>query len=611
MKSYLLCVIAVLAVMFALTACGKDNGTDKQTPAAEATPTVVETTPIAEATPKENVDVTPSATPTEDVTPTPEATLTAAPTQAVEKNGDIVILFTSDVHCGVDQGFGYAGLSVIRDYLETKGNEVILVDDGDSIQGEPLGTMTRGEVIISLMNQMGYRVAIPGNHEFDYGMEQFLALTKKADFPYISCNFNYKGELVFEPYVILELAGKKVAFVGVTTPQTLTTSTPGYFMDENKEYVYGFLQDSTGEGVYNAVQSAVDAARAEGAEYVVVMGHLGNEAECIPWTYADVISHTNGIDAFLDAHSHDRDTVKVKNKDGAEVSRTACGTKLEGVGWCRIAADGKISTGLYTWTNSVSLPEMFGIENEMSRAVDDAFSVLDSKLNEVVAKSDVALTINDPVLVDDDGKPIRMIRRAETNLGDWVTDAYRAQSGADIAFVNGGGIRANLPEGNLTLGNILSVHPYGNYLCVVEVTGQQILDALEWGARVAPGENGGFLQVSGLSYEIDCSAASPCVGDEYGMFVKIEGARRVRNVLVGGEPIDPKKTYTLAGHNYMLLEKGDGFTMFEGAKLLQNCVKLDNQVLIDYVLDSLGGVIGEEYKNPYGQGRIVITDPAE
>ena len=525
-----------------------------------------------------------------------------------ERTADVVILFTSDVHCGIEQGFGYAGLQQIRDYLVAEGNDVILVDDGDNIQGEAVGTMTKGEALIDLMNAIGYEVAIPGNHEFDYGMEQFLALTEKANFPYISCNFNHNGELVFDPYVIRELGGAKIAFVGVTTPETLRSSTPRYFQDENGEFVYGFLQDETGEAVYNAVQNAVDAARAEGADYVVVMGHLGNEEECRPWTYADVISNTNGIDVFLDGHSHDTDQVVMKNKDGEEVLRSACGTKLACVGYCRIAADGSVSTGLYTWNNPVAAPALLGIENEMSAAVAAATDVLSEKLQEVVASSIVDLTIFDPVEVDANGRPIRMVRRAETNLGDLCADAYRFQSGADVAFVNGGGVRVNINAGDITLNDILKVHPFGNAMCVIEVTGQQILDALEWGARSVPSENGGFLQVSGLSYEIHSYIESPCLTDENTMFAGIEGERRVKNVLVAGEPIDPEAIYTLASHNYMLLDHGDGYTMFDGAPLLQDSVKLDNQVLIDYITENLGGVIGEEYEDLTGQGRIVIFE---
>ena len=529
--------------------------------------------------------------------------------EAPERSADVVILFTSDIHCGVDQGFGYAGLAGVRDYLAAKGDAVILVDDGDNIQGEPIGTMTKGESLVDLMNQAGYELAIPGNHEFDYGMDRFLELaTQKAKFEYISCNFNHEGELVFKPYAIKELGGAKVAFVGVTTPKTLTSSTPKYFQDDSGEFVYGFFQDETGEGVYNAVQSAVDAARAEGADYVVVMGHMGNEEECRPWTYADVIEHTNGIDVFLDGHSHDTEQVVMKNKDGDEVLRSACGTKLSCIGWCRIAQDGKITTGLYTWNNDASVPAMLGLENKMSKAVTAASAALDKKLQEVVATSQVLLTINDPEAVDDNGKPIRMVRRAETNLGDLCADAYRFQSGADIAFVNGGGVRTNIAAGKITLDDILLVHPFGNAMCVIEVTGQQILDALEWGARKVPGENGGFLQVSGLSYEIHSYLPDPCQVDENTMCAGFEGERRVQNVLVGGEPIDPAATYTLASHDYMLLNNGDGFTAFNGAKLLQDRVKLDNQVLIDYITENLGGVIGEQYEDLTGDGRIVIVE---
>ena len=535
---------------------------------------------------------------------------TSAFAEGGERSADIVILFTSDVHCGVDQGFGYAGLQQVRDYLVASGNEVILVDDGDNIQGEPLGTMTKGEVSIDLMNKMGYSVAIPGNHEFDYGMEQFLALAERADFDYISCNFNKSGELVFQPYVIRELDGLKVAFVGVTTPETLTSSTPRYFQDENGEFVYGFFQDESGEGVYSAVQSAVDDARAEGADYVVVMGHLGNEEACRPWTYDDVISNTNGIDVFLDGHSHDTDQVVMKNKDGEDVLRSACGTKLACIGWCRIDTEGKISTGLYTWNNSDPVPALLGIQNEMSEAVAASTDTLNEKLGEVVASSQVDLTISDPVEVDANGRPIRMGRRAETNLGDLCADAYLNQSGADIAFVNGGGIRTNIAAGDITLNDILKVHPFGNAMCVIEVTGQQILDALEWGARAIPSENGGFLQVAGLSYEIHSYIESSCVADENNMFTGVEGEYRVKNVMVGGEPLDMDKIYTLASHNYMLLEHGDGYTMFDGARILQNSVKLDNQVLIDYITESLGGVIGPEYEELTGQGRIVIVEEA-
>ena len=516
---------------------------------------------------------------------------------------DVVVLFTSDVHCGIDQGWGYAGLAQLRDAMVAQGNHVLLVDNGDAIQGEPVGTMTKGEALIDLMNAVGYDIAIPGNHEFDYGMARFLELSEKANFPYISANFNKEGELVFKPYVIKEFDGVKIAFVGISTPKTLTSSTPAYFMDDAGNFVYGFYQDETGEKLYAAVQSAVDAAIAEGAAYVVAMAHTGNEAECKPWTYADIISNTVGIDAYLDGHSHDKDQVKMLNKAGEDVLRAACGTKLEGIGYLRIGKDGTMKSGVYEWTYDFTASEL--IKNDITAAVENATAALNEKLSEVVAFTQVDLVIKDPAT------GVRIVRTSETNLGDLCADAYRDQSGADIAIVNGGGVRDIIKAGDITLNDILKVHPFGNAMCVIEITGQKVLEALEYACKDVPSEFGGFLQVSGLTFEIHTYIPSSVKMDENKMYAGVEGEYRVKNVMVGGEPLDLEKTYTLASHNYKLKQNGDGNTVFDGCTILQDEVKLDNQVLIDYITGTLGGVVGEEYADPYGQGRIVAVPSAE
>lgn len=523
---------------------------------------------------------------------------------------DVMILFTSDVHCGIESNFGYAGLAMVRDAYKNAGYHVLLVDNGDSIQGEPVGTMTTGEANIKLMNAVGYDIATMGNHEFDYGMDRFFELSKMANFPYISCNFNKGGELQFAPYVIKEFDGVKIAFVGITTPKTLTSSTPKYFQDENGNFIYGFFEDETGEGLYNAVQKAVDDARAEGASIVIAMAHLGNEAECSPYTYADVIANTTGINALLDGHSHDTNHVEMRNKARETVLRQGCGTKMEGIGYLKIAAkDGAMEAGVMMWNNDdFNATQLYQLDTDVTKAVAEATETLNAKLAEVVAKTDVELTINDPVAVTEEGKPVRIIRNAETNLGDLCADAYRYVSGADIAFVNGGGIRVSIKEGDITLNDILKVHPFGNALCVCEATGQQILDALEFGAKDVPGEFGGFLQVSGLTYEIHTSVPSSVKLDDKGLFAGVEGEYRVKNVMVGGEPLDLEKIYTLASHNYMLQGQGDGYTIFEDNVYTQESVMLDNQVLITYITEGLNGVVGAEYANPYGQGRIVAVD---
>ena len=518
------------------------------------------------------------------------------------------ILFTSDVHCGVDKGFGLAGLQQVREQLEAQGYATLLVDDGDHIQGEPMGMLTKGESIIDIMNKLNYDVAIPGNHEFDYGMDRFFEIVEMADFPYISCNFTREGELVLDPYRIVEVAEMRIGFVGVTTPETLINGTPTYFQNDEGEYIYGFQQDKTGKALYTAVQEAIDAVRAEGVDFVYVMGHLGLEASAEPWTYADVIENVTGIDVFFDGHSHDTEQVVMKDKSGKYVPRAACGTKLNAIGYSFINLDGEIEdTNIWSWPNDTGAPELLGISNEISEVVEAEKEEMSAITEEIVAKSAVELMASDPTAVDANGSPIRIIRCVETNLGDFCADAIRAQTGADVAVMNAGGIRANIEEGDITYGDILALYPYSNDLCVIEATGQTILDALEWGASDTPEEKGAFLQVSGLSYTIDTSIPSGCETDDSGQCISISGKRRVSDVQVGGEDIDPEATYLLAGTNFTLLKHGDGYLCFDDCPVEQASVKTDSQAVIDFIADDLDGEIGADYAEPYGQGRITIV----
>ena len=523
---------------------------------------------------------------------------------------DLIILFTSDVHCGIDQGWGYAGLYAMKEKLSRDYN-VLLVDNGDAIAGEPVGLLTRGDAIIDIMNSMGYDAAIPGNHEFDFGIEQFLSLTKKANFPYLSCNFNKEGELVFEPWLLKEIGGMKIGFVGVTTPDTIRSSIQRYFQDENGNFIYGFLSDETGEAVYNAVQQSVDAVRAAGADYVVVLGHMGNSHNYEPWMYSDVISHCSGIDAWLDGHTHDLDQVIMKDKDGREVVRSGCGTKLAHIGALHITRDGKISSELFSWNSSVPAPALLGLDNPAARAVSAAADDINAFLTETAAVTEVDLHMINPAIRDYADRPLRIIRIGESNLGNLVADAFLAESNADIAFMGGGCICADMTRGDITFHNILKTLPYANYYTVIEATGRQVLDALEWSVNRLPNAFGGFAQVAGVTFEYDSTIETPCVKDERGFFDHVDETkeRRVRNVLVAGKPIDPDATYKLASVDYYLLNNGDGYTMFDGDKVLQTGEKYDCEVFYDYILNNLGGHIGKGYEEMYGEGRIVSVNP--
>lgn len=534
------------------------------------------------------------AAPTPEPTEAPVEETVEDTTLGIDK--DIVVLYVNDVHCGIEDNLGYQDLVTVKNAYEAMGHTVLLVDNGDAIQGDIVGTLSKGEAIINIMNEAGFDVAVPGNHEFDYGMERFLELSNKADFDYVSCNFVDKnGEAVFEPYVIKEVDGVKIAFVGICTPKTLTTSTPAYFMDDNGEFIYSFEQDETGEKLYACVQEAVDGARAEGAQFVIALTHLGTEADCSPWMSTEVIENTTGIDAVLDGHSHSVWVEEhVKDKDGNEVILTSTGTKLANIGVLTISNDKTL--------HSTLVSDAVSEEETMQDVIDAVNEENEEIINTVVAHTDVDLVIADPATDE------RIVRVAETNLGDLCADAYRAMSGADIAFVNGGGVRSTINAGDITYGDIIKVHPFGNSMCMVEATGEEIYEALEMSANALPAEYGGFLQVSGLSFTIDVNVESPVVLDENKMFVKVDGDARVKDIMVGEEPLDLEKTYTVACHDYLLLNMGDGYTMFADNNVLLDSVMIDNQVLINYIVDKLEGTVGEEYSDPYGEGRITIID---
>lgn len=531
---------------------------------------------------------------------------------------DIVVLYTNDIHCTSDDGMSYAAIAGYKSEMEAAygADNVTLVDNGDAIQGAVLGTLSNGEWIVDIMNEVGYDLAIPGNHEFDFGMDQFLDIAKnQAAYQYLSCNFLDKdGNAVLDPYKIVSYGDTDIAYVGISTPETISKSTPAFFQDENGNYIYSFCQGENGQELYDRVQDTVDAARADGADYVVALAHLGEDLASRPWMSTEVIANTTGIDAVLDGHSHTVDAEQVvKNADGEDVVLSQTGTKAESIGQLTIdPATGEMSTQLVKLADVATDSPAYTAAQTYIQGIQEKYQDV---VAEVVATSDVTLTVSDPATGD------RRVRSAETNMGDFCADAYREVMAADIGFVNGGGVRADIKAGDVTYGDIIAVHPFGNMACLAEVSGQQILDALELGSMyVGTAESGGFQQVSGLKYTVNTQIPSSVVLDDNGSFVEVSGARRVSDVLVENretgayEPIDPNATYTLAGHNYMLKQGGDGFTMFgeDNIKLLLDETMVDNEVLIDYLTENLDGVIGEEYADPYGQGRITINnEPVE
>ena len=509
---------------------------------------------------------------------------------------DIIILHTNDIHCGITDNLGIDKVSQYKKDLKKQGHPVALVDAGDAIQGAPIGKLSTGESIVKIMNAVGYDFVIPGNHEFDYGMERFLQLASRQKCGYYSCNFvDVKTRKpILKPYKIIVLGGKKIGFVGVTTPETLVTSTPKYFQDKDGKFIYGFCEDQTGEKVYAAVQRAVNNVRKEGADYVFLVGHLGTDGSIPYWSSGAIAANTYNIDGIIDGHSHEQyiPPHKIINKAGKEVLVAQTGTKLQILGKMTIKEDGTITSELVKGlkTADPKITKLVAKENKKFEPI----------LKQPVGEALVDLTGDDPKTGE------RRVRSGETNLGDFLADAYRFVLDTDVCMTNGGAIRNSIKKGVFTYNDLLKAFPFGNMCTVIEATGQQIVDALEVGASAYPNEHGAFMQVSGMSYTIDSSIPSGLVIDAKGNFVKIKGERRVKDVKINGKPIDLNGKYTVGGITYVLKDGGNGLVMFKQSKLLKDGIMTDVDAVTEYVQNHLNAKIKEGYENPYGAGRITI-----
>ena len=546
---------------------------------------------------------------------------------------DITILYTNDVHTYIDKQspkLTYAAIAALKKSYQDDGKNVLLVDAGDHVQGTAYGSMDEGATIIQLMNAAGYDAATPGNHEFDYGMDRAKELMADADYPYLSCNWvNLPlNNRVLSDVKYFRIGGRTIAFVGITTPETITKSTPAYFMDKNqKRYVYDILGGEDGQKLYSAVQKSINKARVI-ADYVIGLGHLGVDPSSSPWTSKEVIEHTSGLDAFIDGHSHTvMECEWVKDLSGKAVALTQTGSYFANVGEMTIKADGSIATQL--------VPTYDGLDSAVAGIQTEWVSAVDDMLGEKIAVAETNFYISDPAT----GK--RRIRLGETNLGDFVADGIYSyfneveQLHCDLAIMNGGGIRADVNAGDWSFKTCKQVSPFGNVACLMSVTGKQIQDALEFAARfVGPDgqENGGFLHVAGATYEIHTDIPNTVQTDDKNVWIgSATGTPRVQNVKIYDKtsgtyvPLDEGKTYALAGMNYTLRNLGDGFAMFDGAELIKDYVAEDYLVMSTYAM-SFGGVDGEglphlttanspladypgyllNYEDAYGAGRISI-----
>jgi len=553
---------------------------------------------------------------------------------ATAASGRVTILHTNDSHTHVDDGaVPFASIAAEVRRMRAAGENVILADAGDFVQGTAMGGYDGGKSVIALMNAAGYQVASPGNHEFDYGIKGFFDNLKQLAFPLVSCNFvhrpveGWRGDLVLPRYAVVTAGCVKVAFVGVSTPTTLVSSKPTTFLDSTGRYrAWDFIAGEDGSAMYAAFQAAADDAAKE-ADYVVGIGHLGVSPDCAPFRSLDLIAHTTNIVAFIDGHSHSEMTGRrVKNAAGKDVILTQSGSYLGVLGSLTLDRGVCVAAGT-VYPSGGSVPEIAKMESDLAAAVERQLGVC-------VARAPAALCAYDPV------SKARLSRSQGCGAGDFAADAawwYAEEMNGlacDFALMNGGNVRADIPSGDVTFKVLRMVQPFGGDIGVVEASGQQVLDALEFGAQACGmGESGGFLHVAGLSYAVDKEIKPTVKTDASGTWVRgpFGGQYRVHDVKVynrySGEwkPLDLAKTYRVVGNAFTLVDGGDGFAIFKGSRIVNNAIAMDYLVLAEYAKRFAKGEAGVPslvstasplakrlrnyriaYERPEGAGRITF-----
>lgn len=514
---------------------------------------------------------------------------------AAKNTDDIIILYENDVHCAVE---GYSILSALKKELLETYEHVGVVSSGDFVQGGPLGSVSKGEYIIELMNLVGYDAITLGNHEFDYTISRLDELVALMDTKPICCNFQKIGEdtSYFDPYSIISYGEVKVAYVGITTPSTVSSTPPAQYKDENGNFIFTFNPDTYSE----ILQKNVDAALAEGADYVVVLSHVGDQEPI--YSVMDMISKTTGVDVFLDAHSHSVIEGKtLTNAIGEEVIFSSTGTQFNYIGKLTLSENGitteLISTKEYQKTDPVVDEHLTKIKEKYDKIG-----------NRVIGRTEVDL-----IMQDENGN--RLSRTSETNIGNLCADAFRTVMDTDISLMNGGNIRTNIMTGDILFNDLLALSPFNNTVVVSEIKAQTLRDMLEMAMMSWPEESGSFPHMAGITFSVNTSIPSSVVLDKNEDFVKVDGEYRVYDIKIFDketgkyEPLDPTKTYTIAATNFLLLECRSGMTMLGDTTMIRNDGMLDIEVIERYIVDHLGGVVGEQYATAQTHITFTKADP--
>lgn len=495
----------------------------------------------------------------------------------------IVILYDNDVH-GAFEGYAKMAATRANEYAMTP--FVSVVSMGDYAQGGPLANYSHGLYSAEMINALGYDVVTLGNHEFDWGVEHCRLITDQIHADKVLCNFyNVQADtLVYAPYVIRSYGSRRIAFIGALTPTTQRSNSPQCYLDSLGNQLYSFCE----KDFYEVVQKHVDAARSEGVDYVILLSHVG-DVPTDRYNTQTLVASTKGIDVVLDGHSHSTVAERwLTNAAGDSVLVTSTGTKFQNIGRLEISGEGTIHSSLIP-TRTLQ---------EVDEGVEEIYQALQSTFGHAKSFGHTAFR-----LVGFDPKD-NVDRNFQTNLGDFCTDALREMTGADIGWLNAGGMRTDIPAGDVSIKELISVFPFENKICVAEIPGRRILDALEYVLSYYPEDTGGFPQVSGLTYHLNPDVPSPVITDEQTYLVGTKQGEPCRafDVRVHDEPIDPDRIYTVASIDYILKFNGCG-GIFTGYPLCQDAGIVDIQLIEDYIVH-LGREIPERYRER--QQRMIV-----
>ncbi|MFV0441021.1 MAG: 5'-nucleotidase C-terminal domain-containing protein [Lachnospirales bacterium] len=480
---------------------------------------------------------------------------------------ELVVIFNNDTH---GRTFGDPATAGLKDYYEAQGIPTLLLHAGDSVHGQSIASLTDGQAIVDIMNADDYDALVPGNHEFNYGLDRLIELSESATFPFLAANVSYKADdsLVFEPYTIFEEGDLSVGIFGLATPETLYKTNPS-----NVETV------NITEPV-PAAEKVVAELEEKDVDFIISLAHLGiDESTVLEERSTYLAEQVDGIDLVVDGHSH---TFLEEGMTFDDTFLVQTGEYFNQIGLLKVYDIDTTPTYELEYIDPSfdeenPMPEIYEgyVPNEeVSTLVDKLNAETEAITSEVIGSTEYTL----------DGER-EQVRVHETNLTSLLTNALIDASGADLALGNGGNTRASIEAGEITLGDVITTWPFGNMVVTIDITGQEFYDAIEHGIQHYPEANGGFPHIAGAKVEFDPNG---------------EAGNRITSITnEDGTPFDLDKTYTLVTNEF-LANAGDDYTMFEG-KVIKEYFEIQSDVVIDYI--QAGNEIPE-----FPAGRLVAVE---